>query len=120
MSSSLLNEANDPSFTSFHNIVAGKPRRSEKASQTVNPATLEKLWVIPVATEQDVEDAVTAAKDAFQTWKNRSFEERVELLKLWGDACRPYLKQFGEIIMKENGKPVCSITLAGLTLRCAK
>ncbi|KAK5459695.1 hypothetical protein LTS15_003824 [Exophiala xenobiotica] len=105
MSSSLLNEADDPSFTSFHNIVAGKPRRSEKVSQTVNPATLEKLWVIPVATEQDVEDAVTAAKNAFQTWKNTSFEERVELLKLWGDACRPYLKQFGEIIMKENGKP---------------
>jgi delta 1-pyrroline-5-carboxylate dehydrogenase len=86
MSSSLLNEADDPSFTSFHNIMTGKPRRSEKASQTVNPATLEKLWVIPVATEQDVEDAVTAAKNAFKTRKNTSFEERVELLKVWGDA----------------------------------
>ncbi|EXJ87184.1 hypothetical protein A1O3_04143 [Capronia epimyces CBS 606.96] len=97
--------ADEPSFTSFHNIVAGKPRGSEKTSYTVDPATLENLWEIPVATEQDVHDAVTAAKDAFKSWKKTPFDERLRLLKAWGDACRPYLKQFGEVIMKENGKP---------------
>ncbi|EXJ66789.1 uncharacterized protein A1O5_09984 [Cladophialophora psammophila CBS 110553] len=101
----------DLSFEKFHNIVAGKPRGSEKTSHTVDPATLENLWEIPVATERDADNAVTAAKDAFKTWKKTPFEERVELLKAWGEACRPYLKQFGELIMKENGKPVCSVFL---------
>jgi delta 1-pyrroline-5-carboxylate dehydrogenase len=115
--SSLLTMAEDFSFTSFHNIVAGKQRGSEKTTHTVDPATLENLWEIPIATELDVEDAVTAAKNAFRTWKKTPFEERVELLKVWGDACRPYLKQFGEVIVKENGKPVCSNVPARSTLR---
>jgi acyl-CoA reductase-like NAD-dependent aldehyde dehydrogenase len=93
-------------FTSFHNIIDGEPRDSETTHHGVNPATRDPLWDAPTATEQDVNDAVHAADKAFQTWKETPFRERVQVLKAWGEACRPYLKEFGELIMKENGKPV--------------
>lgn len=94
------------SFTTFHNIVDGKPRGSEITHHGIDPATRDRLWDIPTASEQDVNDAVQAANKAFQQWKRTPFQERVQVLKAWGEACRPYLKQFGELIMKENGKPV--------------
>jgi acyl-CoA reductase-like NAD-dependent aldehyde dehydrogenase len=108
--------SDDLSFTSFHNIIAGKPRSSNTTNHAVDPATREKLWEIPTATEQDVDDVVQAAKVAFKSWKNTPFEERVKALKAWSEACKPYLKQFGEVIMKENGKPVGSVVLACSTM----
>ena len=96
------------SFTEFYNIIDGKPSTSKKTCHAVDPANREALWEIPCADEKDVDDAVKAARKAFKPWKNTPFQERVQALKAWGEACRPYLKQFGEVIMKENGKPVGS------------
>lgn len=98
--------SDDLSFTSFHNIIDGKPRGSDVTHHSIDPATRESLWEIPSATEQDVTDAVAAANKAFKPWKDTPFVERAAMLKAWGNACRPYLKDFGEVIMKENGKPV--------------
>ncbi|KAH8701506.1 aldehyde dehydrogenase-like protein [Talaromyces proteolyticus] len=93
------------SFTSFYNVVNGKFRGSETSHHGVDPATQDPLWNIPTANEQDVNDAVQAANNALQTWKKVPFEERVEILRTWGEACKAYLKQFSELITKENGKP---------------
>ena len=95
------------SFDVYHNIIDGKPCGSFTTNHAINPATREKLWEIPVATEHDVEAAVQAAARAFQSWKSTPFDERVRMLRAWGDAGRLYLQQFGEVVMKENGKPVC-------------
>lgn len=94
------------SFTSFHNIVEGKARGSDTTHHGVDPATRSPLWNIPTASEQDVNDAVLAANTAFRSWRAVPFEARVNRLRMWGEGCRLYLEQFGELVSTENGKPV--------------
>ena len=67
------------SWTSFDNIVDGKPRSASKFHQGVNPATGEKNWDVPIATEQDVDDAVKAANKAFVSWSQTPIEKRKEV-----------------------------------------
>jgi hypothetical protein len=52
-------------FSSFSNNVNGERRSSANLSRTVNPSNRELLWDVPVASEEDVDDAVVTAKQAF-------------------------------------------------------
>lgn len=94
------------SFYSFHNIIDGKPRGAKQTYCGIDPTTGKDLWDAPVASKQDVEDAVAAARKAFKPWGKTPFEERVKVLRKFADAVKPYLDDFTELILKENGKPV--------------
>ena len=93
-------------FTSYLNIVDGIPRSAKTFHQGVNPATKSKLWEVPIATHQDVDDAVAAANEAFKAWSETPFDERRELIQHYGDALKEYEKEFTDLIQKECGKPV--------------
>ncbi|OCK78285.1 aldehyde dehydrogenase [Lepidopterella palustris CBS 459.81] len=93
------------SFTTFYNVVNGENRGSKQSYHGVNPSTGEDLWDVPVATKQDLEDAVKAARTAFKSWSKKPFDERVELLLKICHAYEPYEKQMGDLLVKENGKP---------------
>ena len=94
------------SFDTFHNVVNGELRGAKNVYHGLDPTTGDKLWDAPVASKQDVEDAVVAARKAFKPWAKTPFEERVKTLRKFADAVKPYLDDFTELILKENGKPV--------------
>ncbi|KAK5151343.1 hypothetical protein LTR04_006619, partial [Oleoguttula sp. CCFEE 6159] len=73
--------------------------------QGINPATGEKLWNVPIATQQDVDDAVQAAEKAFVSWSQTPMEKRKELLLKFLDLYMSYADEFTELLGKENGKP---------------
>ncbi|USW50633.1 Putative aldehyde dehydrogenase domain, aldehyde/histidinol dehydrogenase [Septoria linicola] len=91
-------------WDSFYNIVDGKQRNGEQVHNAVNPRTKEQLWNVPIASEQDVNDAVTAAEKAFKEWRLTTLEHRQnlmqEFIKLWIEN----KEHMVEILMKENGK----------------
>lgn len=93
-------------FDAFSNSVNGQPRGGKAKYQGINPATKEKLWDVPVATQQDVEDAVSAAQKAFPAWSKTSLEERVKILSQYSDAYMSYEKEFTDLMIAETGKPV--------------
>jgi len=93
------------SFTSFHNVINGELRDAKEHSNGYYPATGEKLWDVPVASKQDVEEAVQAARAAFKIWRKIPFEERVKTLKAALEVYKPHIEEFGNLILKENGKP---------------
>jgi len=94
------------SFDTFHNVVNGELRGAKKTYYGLDPTTGDKLWDAPVASKQDVEDALIAARKAFKLWAKIPFEERVKTLRKFADAVKPHLDDFTELILKENGKPV--------------
>ena len=47
----------------------------------IDPSTEEAFAVISLGSKEDTDKAVIAAKEAFETWKETSKEERVELLE---------------------------------------
>ncbi|TIA01287.1 aldehyde dehydrogenase [Aureobasidium pullulans] len=90
----------------FGNIVDGKSRtKSDNYHQGVNPTTGERLWDVPIATQQDVDDAVASAQKAFQSWSVKTIEERKELLKNFQELWGGYQEEFTTLLCKETGKP---------------
>lgn len=94
------------SWDSFTNIVDGKPRDSENKHYGVNPATGEKLWSVPIANQQDVDDAVASAQKAFESYRFVPIEKRKELLNKFCDAWVQNAEEMINILCKETGKPV--------------
>jgi acyl-CoA reductase-like NAD-dependent aldehyde dehydrogenase len=92
-------------FTTFNNIVDGEPRNSKNKYNGVDPTTKEKLWDVPVASKEDVEDAVKAANSAYRKWSTKSWEERQQALVRFKDVYTSYMDELTELLLKETGKP---------------
>lgn len=97
------------SFTSFSNIVDGKPRGADKQHKGINPVNGEELWEVPIATKQDVDDAVASASKAFQSWSQVPIETRKEKIQKFCDLFSNYNEEFTDLLIKETGKPVSHI-----------
>ncbi|KAF1835728.1 aldehyde dehydrogenase [Decorospora gaudefroyi] len=92
-------------FDKFYNIIDGKQRGSDQIHHGVNPTSGEKLWDVPIASEQDLNDAVAAAKKAFPAWRDTPIEKRKELLGQLAEAFQQHNDEFVTLLCKESGKP---------------
>jgi acyl-CoA reductase-like NAD-dependent aldehyde dehydrogenase len=90
----------------FYNIIDGKPRSSKTNEQVVDPRTEESLWDVPIATAQDLDDAVDAANRAFKTWKYSSQADRQKVLQDLADCLRTNKDLLAHIHAKETGKSI--------------
>ncbi|KAI0407822.1 aldehyde dehydrogenase-like protein [Xylaria palmicola] len=95
----------------FYNVIDGKPRGAEANEQVVDPRTEELLWDVPVASAQDLDDAVEAGNRAFKTWKLSTPAERDEVLQGLADCLRANKDVLAHIHAKETGKsfPMASV-----------
>lgn len=93
-------------FDSFFNNINGISRDAPELYHGVNPATREPLWNTPVATYEDVNDAVVAAENAFHSWSIVPFEKRAKLLGELAELFASYEDDFTELLVRETGKPV--------------
>ncbi|KAL9116171.1 MAG: hypothetical protein Q9227_000541 [Pyrenula ochraceoflavens] len=105
------------SFESFNNIVNGEPRSSKSTYNGIDPTTMKDLWDVPVATKDDIEDAVTAANKAFTSWSKTKWEDRVRMLGKFRDLLLSHDKEFQKLLMRETGKPtfLTSMEVSGMT-----
>ncbi|KQP84425.1 NAD-dependent succinate-semialdehyde dehydrogenase [Aeromicrobium sp. Leaf291] len=72
-----------------------------------NPATGEVVQEYPTASDADVENAVTAAHEAFRTWSRSStVAERAELVRRVGALHHERRDELAAIIQREMGKPL--------------
>ncbi|KAI1343848.1 aldehyde dehydrogenase [Xylariaceae sp. FL0016] len=101
MPSALLNGDAD---LEFFNIIDGAPRSAKKYDQVIDPRTEEPLWNVPVATAQDLDDAVAAANRAFKTWKNSTTAERQKAVQDVAACIRKNQEVLAHVLMKETGK----------------
>lgn len=93
-------------FTKFQNVVNGKLVDTKETRKTVNPSTLEELPPVPVATAEDVDEAVEAAKKAQEAWAEVPWAERQKVLNNYADALEGLVAEFAQLIVKEQGKSV--------------
>ncbi|KAI9846950.1 MAG: hypothetical protein M1838_001086 [Thelocarpon superellum] len=92
-------------WTTFHNIVDGKSRKASSVYHGINPANKQSLWDAPVANQQDLDDAVRAARRALPAWSSTPIEERARLLRRYSELCERYEKDIAELLIQESGKP---------------
>jgi acyl-CoA reductase-like NAD-dependent aldehyde dehydrogenase len=87
--------------------INGESIPADKYREIRNPAnTDEVVGLAPLGTRQHLEQAVSAARDAFASWRHSGDEDRV-------DACRAIAKTVAEntdelkvLLTKEQGKPL--------------
>jgi phenylacetaldehyde dehydrogenase len=73
---------------------------------TVNPATGATLAEVPLATEREVDAAVTAAARAFDTWRFTPATSRARLMWALADVLEANKDEFATIEVLDNGKPM--------------
>lgn len=87
-------------------MIDGNLRNSKTLSQGINPSNKGKLWDVPVATAEDLDDAVRAAQQSFRSWSRMPWECRQKLIGNLRDLLLQYQQELANIIMLEGGKPV--------------
>lgn len=92
-------------FESFFNTVNGDQRSSATTVYGIDPSTKNRLWDVPAATKEDIEDSIIAANNAFYPWRETPIAQRVKLIEKFKSAYCSYLNEFIDLLMKENGKP---------------
>jgi len=73
--------------------------------RSVDPSTGEEIFAAASATREDVRDAVSAARDAFEGWALTPLEKRIAILERFRDLVQRDGDALARLISKETGKP---------------
>ena len=77
-----------------------------KWQEILNPGTGEVIDKVPRATLQDAERAVAAAQHGKESMRKLHAHERAAILLRIADSIQTNLDSLGELLAKENGKPI--------------
>ncbi|NMU24623.1 aldehyde dehydrogenase family protein, partial [Vibrio parahaemolyticus] len=64
------------------------------------------IWQGKGATAEQVNQAVSAAREAFIDWKKRPFSEREAIVLAFAEKVKENSEKIAEVIAKETGKPI--------------
>ena len=92
-------------FETFYNVLNGQKRQSAQMARSIDPTNRKNLWPVPVASGQDLEDAVAHAKHAFQAWSKTSVKTRKGLLSAFQEKLLASKDSLTHLLMQEGGKP---------------
>jgi aldehyde dehydrogenase (NAD+) len=82
-----------------------RPTGGERIEVT-NPATGERLTDVAAGTAEDIDDAIVAARKAFEEWRWTDPVERATLLYRVADAIEAHEDELTTLECLENGKPM--------------
>jgi succinate-semialdehyde dehydrogenase / glutarate-semialdehyde dehydrogenase len=83
----------------------------------INPATEEVIAKYPAHSPEEIDGALTAAKEAFGPWSRRSFSERAELMVRAAELLEGELPVIAALMTSEMGKTFTSAK--GEVAKCA-
>jgi aldehyde dehydrogenase (NAD+) len=92
----------------FKNYINGewKEAISGETFENISPANKEDIiGLFPASGQEDVDEAVAAARAAFKKWKNIPAPKRGDMLRKAGDIFVRRKKELGRIMTREMGKP---------------
>lgn len=86
--------------------INGRKVSSETCFQTLNPATGEVLADVASGGEQEVNQAVAAAKAAFPQWANTPVKERARLMRRLGELIDKNVPEIAALETSDTGLPI--------------
>ena len=97
-----------PQIETYPMIIDGKPVEgvSGEFIDVTNPSNEEIVGRIPVATPQEIDQAVRAAHAAFLKWRDMPAGDRAGLMMKLIQAVREDLDEMARILTLEQGKPL--------------
>ena len=77
----------------------------------INPANEEMIGTVPHATAADLDRAVEAAQQGFQTWKRTSAAHRAQIMQRAVELIRQRRETIAQVMTLEQGKPIAQSRL---------
>jgi succinylglutamic semialdehyde dehydrogenase len=103
----------DSSTTAYRGqFIQGQWRKEQQSLleslpfNSINPASHQLLWQGFEATPDEVEQAVDAAKNAFNSWQKTTFEARQTLIERFAALLTEHHSLLAQTIHQETGKPL--------------
>jgi len=90
----------------YRNTVNGQPVAVVSYQKILNPATGALLGEAPLSSDDDVEEAVAAARQAQKAWAATSDQQRRELVNQVADVLEENAEYLAGLITQEQGKPL--------------
>jgi alpha-ketoglutaric semialdehyde dehydrogenase len=90
----------------YHNFINGKWVKGKDKFQSVNPANEEVIAEITQAEISDVDLAVSAAAEAFKSWRLMPAPLRGELLFKIGDILKQKKEELAQLLTRDMGKVI--------------
>ncbi len=94
-------------LTKLQNFIGGEfvDSAEGQTEEIVNPATGEPIAEAPLSTAEDVERAVTVAREAFEGWAATTPGERALMLLKLADAIEDHAEELTDLESADAGKP---------------
>ncbi|TNE32437.1 MAG: aldehyde dehydrogenase family protein [Alphaproteobacteria bacterium] len=89
----------------YKNLINGEMVESGEWLDVVNPANEQVIGQVPACGKDDLDRAVAAARTAFKTWKNSSFEERQAACMAISATIKENADELFRLLTSEQGKP---------------
>lgn len=87
------------------NLIGGEWVEGEKSKANINPSnTDDVIGEYTQASPDDVQRAITAAKEAFPAWSRSGIQQRHDILKTAGDEVLRRKDELGRLLAREEGK----------------
>lgn len=84
--------------------------------KTYSPVDGSLLAEVAEATKEDVDTAVSSAREAFKTWKNSTVKERAKILNQIADIIDANAELLATVETMDNGKPIRETMAADVPL----
>ena len=94
----------------FEMTIDGKTVKADSYTDVCNPANTEEVvGQAPVATSKHLNQAIDAARKAFESWRFSSDKDRVEACQAIAKVCSDNHEELAVLLTKEQGKPMGGI-----------
>lgn len=71
-----------------------------------DPATQEVIAKVPQTTDDEINEAVAAAKEAFKTWRKTPITTRARIFLTYQALIREHMDELAELLTSEQGKTI--------------
>lgn len=93
-------------MATYLNTVNGELVGSDKSFESINPATGEVIGSVPVSSQQQVKEAIAAARAAQPAWGARPDGDRKALMMQVAEVIKANAPYLAEWVTREQGKPL--------------
>jgi aldehyde dehydrogenase (NAD+) len=95
------------SVTEAKNLIDGQWQTAAGTFESHNPANLEEIvGTAPLSNKETVDQAVAAAKKAYESWREWSWVRRAEVIDNFAQLIKRDVEELSRLVTRECGKPI--------------
>ena len=93
-------------YPEVKNYIAGKylDSKATKHLDVISPLDGSLLSRVPISTKEDLDEAVKAAKKAFESWSKTPIKDRVQVFYRYKTLLEKHMLELSQLVQLENGK----------------